>query len=101
MTTLTVSEMETQLREVLAIVQELSGHESQEITGTTKPIGDLAGFDSLTGVESTTMLAERLGCTLGLKRGTVNVFVSPDGCRALTVAEIAKRLPTLRSEEHT
>jgi acyl carrier protein len=95
MTTLSTSEMEAKLREVLAIVQDLSGHEPQEITGITKPIGDLTGFDSLTGVETTTMLAERLGCALGLKRGTVNVFVSSDGCRALTVSEIANRLPTL------
>jgi len=93
------NEVESQLRTVLALVQELSGHEAHEITAGTKPIGDLAGFDSLTGAEATTLLAQRLGCAIGLKRGTANVFVSPDGCRALTVREIAKRLTTLIDNE--
>ena len=94
-----LNEVEKQLRAVLTLVQELSGHEAQEITAATKPIGDLVGFDSLTGAETTTLLAQRLGCSIGLKRGTANVFVSPDGCRALTVTEVAKRLSTLIDSE--
>jgi hypothetical protein len=92
-------EVETQLRTVLGLVQELGGHEVQEITAATKPIGDLMGFDSLTGAEATTLLAQRLGSSIGLKRGSANVFVSPDGCRALTVREIADRLVTLIDAE--
>ena len=97
MGTTSLHEVEQQLRDVLALVQELSGHETQDITAATKPIGDLAGFDSLTGAETTTLLAERLGCPIGLKRGRANIFVSDDGCRSLSVTEIAQRITTLIS----
>ena len=95
MTTASLQEVENELLSVLALVQELSGREAQEIATATKPIGDLDGFDSLTAAETTTLLAQRLDHSIGLKRGTANVFVSPDGCRALTVNEIAQRLASL------
>jgi hypothetical protein len=88
-------DLESQLRAILTQVQELSGHETQEITPDTKPIGDLVGFDSLTGVEATTLLAQKLESSIGRKRWRANLFVSDDGCRALTVREIADRLTTL------
>ena len=74
--------------DVLHQAQEMSGREWAELSIECKPIGDLDGFDSLTAVEATVMIEEKLGCSLE----SDSVFVSEDGKRALTIKEICERL---------
>ncbi len=69
-------------------VQEASGRAVGGIGADTRPIGDAAGFDSLNGVEVTVTLSQSLGHELP----DDNLFVSEDGRRALTIAEIADNL---------
>ncbi len=73
---------------VLREAQELSGRKWSELSIDCKPIGDLEGFDSLTAVEATVMIEEKLGCNLDFD----SVFVSENGKRALTIKEICERL---------
>ena len=76
---------------VLREVQELSGREVCVVDGSTKPIGDLDGFDSLCGVEAGGMLGAKLGVDLSGK----NPFVTNDGTRARTVDEVAAAIRDL------
>lgn len=78
--------------EVLREVQTLSGREWVGLDSSAKPIGDLEGFDSLSGVEATVMIEEKLGLS-DLK--VDSVFVSENGKRALTVEEIVQRIAKL------
>jgi acyl carrier protein len=73
---------------VLREVQELSGRTWTGLADGARPIGDLDGFDSLTAIEATVMLEEKLRCKLDLD----SVFVSDDGKRALSLKEISQRL---------
>ena len=75
---------------ILAVVQvqEASGRAVGGIGAGARPIGDAAGFDSLNGVEVTVTLSQSLGHELP----DDNLFVSEDGRRALTIAEIADNL---------
>ena len=82
-------ELEKAIETVLQEVQRLSGRSVQAIELRTKPIGDLEGFDSLSGLEATVLLAELLNIDIA---PDVNLFVSDDGRRALTVKAIAERL---------
>jgi len=66
-------------------VQEASGRPVGNISGGTRPIQDVAGFDSLSGVEATVILSESLGHDLP---DDYDPFVSKDGRRALSVREI-------------
>ena len=75
--------------QVIAQVQELSGRPSKGIDANTRPIGDVEGFDSLSGVEATVVLSETLGIELG---DDYNPFISEDGKRALSVDDIAENL---------
>ena len=69
---------------VLREVQESSGEAYVDLAGGDEPIGKLDGFDSLTGIEATVILEERLGCEIERS----SVFVSEDENRASTLAEI-------------
>ncbi len=69
---------------VLREVQTVGGQPYVDLAEDDCPINGLDAFDSLLGVEATDMLERRLGCKL--LRETV--FVSEDGKRAATVAEI-------------
>lgn len=71
---------------VLRQVQKTSGRPCPEITETTKPIGDLQGFDSLLAVEATVLLEQKLGCTLA-----DIPFLSESGTRALRFGAIVER----------
>lgn len=73
---------------VLKFVQEMSGREVGEIDEKTSPIGDLAGFDSLCGVEASVYLSEKLEIDIP---GT-NAFVNEKGTKALTVGEMAEAI---------
>ncbi len=78
--------------EVLVGIQTISSRTSAPIDRETKPIGDLPGFDSLSGLEATVELAGRLECAIP---DDVNLFVHERGTRALRVREIAQRLHKL------
>ena len=67
---------------ILIDIQKMSGHEVSEITPKTVPIGDLHGFDSMTGLEFSIMLPAELGCN------EQNMCISEDGETALCVDEI-------------
>lgn len=87
--------IERQLIETLQEVQQIGGHTPIAIDSRTCPIKDLEEFDSLTGVETTILLSIKLKCEFTAGKGDVNVFVSKDERRALTVAEIVDRLDEL------
>lgn len=76
------------LLSVLEEVQGMSGRPCVGLGLDTKPIGDLDGFDSLSGVETTVMIEQRLGCKLEVE----SLFVSEDGKQVLSVREIEDRL---------
>ena len=76
-------------------VQEMSGRPSAGIGVSTCPVGGVEGFDSLSGVEATVMLAESLGTNLP---EDYNPFIAADGNRALSVGEIAETLSTYVGE---
>ena len=75
--------------QAVALVQDLSGRSSVGIGVSTRPVRDMEGFDSLSGVEATVMLSESLGIDLP---EDYNPFVSKDGKRALSVDETADNL---------
>jgi hypothetical protein len=84
--------IEKELMETIREVQELSGHESSQLDHNTCPINDLEHFDSLRGVETTCLLSMKLKCKFKSPKGEINVFVSKDGRRALSIGEIVDRL---------
>ena len=84
-------EIVTKVVQTLAHVQEVSGRSSAGIGASTRPVGGVEGFDSLSGVEATVMLTESLGVDLP---EDYNPFISNDGKRALSVSEIADNLST-------
>ena len=92
---MTEAEVKAIVLDVLLEVQSLSGREWNNLDDKSKPIGSLEGFDSLSAVEATAMLEEKLGCTLELD----SAFVSEDGNHALTLKEISKRLGILLSSK--
>ena len=83
--------------DVLTFVQELSGRKVGDITEQTCPIGDLDEFDSLSGVEASAELSDKLGFELP---GT-NAFVNEQGTRALTVGEMAEVICKFDKEAKT
>ena len=85
-------EIQIAVIDVLREVQTISGRPWMELQPGDKPIGALEGFDSLSGVEATVMVEQRLGCD-GLEIDSM--FVSDDGTHALTIVEIANRISTL------
>jgi hypothetical protein len=78
--------------EALRMIQEMSGRPADEIAEDTIPIGGLAGFDSLNGVEVAVIVG---AISAG---GLVNICVSEDGRRALSVGEIADSVLRLASK---
>ncbi len=73
--------------DVLEEIQQQSGREKCRISGDTRPIGDLDGFDSLNAEEAVVMLSERLGREI-----EENPFVSRSDSRPLRVREVALRI---------
>jgi hypothetical protein len=80
------------LIETVGEVQEMSGCTPIAVDAQTRPIYDLDGFDSLRGAETTVLLAKKLKCEFKAGKGEVNVFVSKDGRKALSVEEAVSRL---------
>lgn len=88
---MTPDEVRSVVLDVLHDVQQISGREWSGLDGDAKPIGSLHGFDSLSGVEATVMVEQKLGCRLDLE----SVFVSDNGKRALTLNQISELLSKL------
>ena len=84
-------EIRSAVAAVLQEVQESGGEAYVDLEGSDEPIGKLDGFDSLTGIEATVMLQERLGCEIERD----SVFVGEDGGRASTLEEICVYLAKL------
>ena len=66
-------------------VQESSGRKPEGIGPNTRPFTDVAGFDSLNGVEATVILSAALGQEL-----PDSVFAPNEGNRILSINEIAE-----------
>jgi len=79
--------------DVLKEVQEISGEEYVNVSPRDKPLGKLGGFDSLKGIEATVMIEERLRRVIECD----SLFVSEDGKRATTLAEICDHLVQISS----
>ncbi|TKJ33171.1 MAG: hypothetical protein CEE38_21160 [Planctomycetes bacterium B3_Pla] len=73
--------------EKLRSIQEMCGKKIVDINEDTVPIGQLAGFDSLTGIEFTT----EIDADIPLDK-SVRLCVSVDGKKPLSVRQIVKRL---------
>lgn len=86
------SEIQTVVLDVLKEIQILGGRAWEGLDPDATPIGALDGFDSLTGVEATVMIEQKLG---GQNLELESLFVSEDGKHALTVAEVAERIAKL------
>lgn len=79
--------------EKLTEIQEISDRKKVPISDNTIPIGELPGFDSMSGVD----FASRIDAVLGI--GDVgNLCASKDGKRALKVGEIADRILEITSK---
>ena len=89
-------EIVTKVVQTVVEVQEVSGRSSVGIGVSTRPVGGVEGFDSLSGVEATVMLSESLGVDLP---DNYNPFISNDGKQALSVGEIAETLSTYVGEK--
>ena len=86
---MSLQEIQSLLLEVLREVQTVSGRAWAGLDLSAKPIGGLDGFDSLSGVEATAIVEQKLGC----RNLAINsIFVADDKKRALTVREIAQNI---------
>ena len=92
---MTSGNIESTVIEVLQAVQTSSGEPYMKLGPDDKPIETLDGFDSLTGIEATVMLEERIGYTIERD----SIFVSEDGSQAATLAEICRHLEELSGSE--
>src|ERR1700741_4388387 len=93
---MTPIEIQAAIFDVLKDVQELSGRQWVPLPATAKPIGVLAGFDSLCSIETTVLLELKLGCA---PLGPSSLFISEDGKRALTVQEVSQRIHKMNAAQ--
>ncbi|WP_437914814.1 acyl carrier protein [Sorangium sp. So ce302] len=84
----TTQHVKEALIKVLVDVQQISGCKCPTLDESTRPIGDLEGFDSLRGLEVTVRIEAALGCSLG----TENIFVSDSKKRAVRLKEVVDRI---------
>ena len=84
--TMTKSELEALLIELVCLLQEMSGREKVSVDANTKPVLDVPGFDSLNGIEITVEVMDRFKLELDFN----NVLIDDD--RALTIAQATERL---------
>ena len=87
---MSVEELVKMIADTLKKLQTMSGRPCGALTGDTTPIGDLVGFDSLSGIELTVMIEALVGTTFK----TDNVLVAHVGGRkrALTVTQAAQQV---------
>ncbi len=81
--------------EAVQQIQMVSGRTLGEIHSGTKPVEDTEGFDSMSGLEATMGLAQSLGRDIRED----NLFVSTDGRRALSVAEVTDNVSKIINGE--
>ncbi len=86
------SELQDIVLTVLQDIQVLGGRPWLGLNPHALPIGELEGFDSLTSIEATVMIEQKLG---GRSFEIPTLFVSEDGKRALSIAEVVDRLATV------
>jgi len=86
---MTADSIHTTVLEVLKEVQKISGRSCEDLDPTAIPIDDLDGFDSITAVEATAMIEQKLGAE---NLNLVTAFVSEDGKRALSIEEVVERI---------
>jgi len=92
------NDVEVQLIEVLQSIQSDSGYNGSQIVGTTCPLSNLEGFDSLLWPVAIGMLATALDVNIPNDK---NIFLSEDGKRPLTISESAAVVCEMVSrEEH-
>lgn len=91
---MTEDQVRNALLDVLREVSEAGGHTWGGVDPSAKPIGALDDFDSLSAIEATVMIEEKLSCNIPLD----SIFVSHDGNRALTVQEIVTQLMTILAD---
>jgi hypothetical protein len=77
----------------IVAIQRRSGDEVPELGSDTVAIHGIPGFDSLRGLE----LSVAMGRVFEVE-DDVNICISDDGKRALTVAEITDKLMTMRQK---
>jgi acyl carrier protein len=90
---MTVDEVVKTIVGVVTELQVASGRVCGELTGKTRPIGDLIGFDSLSAIEATVAIEAALATELD----TDNIFVveNKGRKRAVTITEVAERVVKL------
>ena len=84
-------EIESMIVTVLREVQTISGREWIDLGPESRPVGDLDGFDSLSGVEVTVAIEQKLEC----KFESESIFTSDDGKRALNLKQISDRIANI------
>ncbi|MCT7983101.1 hypothetical protein NG796_07330 [Laspinema sp. A4] len=83
---MTSNEVEVKLIEVLQGIQSDSGYDGSGIVGTTCPLSNLEGFDSMLWPVAISMLAAALDVNIPNDK---NIFLSEDGKRRLNISESA------------
>jgi len=86
-----LNDIEANVITVLKEVQQLSGRTWSDLNPSSKPIGELDGFDSLASIEATAVIEGKLGCKIEQN----SLFLSEDSTRALTIRQICERLAKL------
>ena len=87
---------------LVAVHREIQGDLGQyeaDVTPNTCPLTGLTGFDSPLIPNAVRMVAQRLGVKLPRGAKMRNIYVSPDGKKKLTIAEIAGRFKGLYALE--
>ena len=80
------NEVEVKLIEVLQDIQSDSGYDGNKIAGTTCPLSDLEGFDSMLWPVAISILATMLNINIPNEK---NIFLSEDGVQQLTISQSA------------
>jgi hypothetical protein len=93
----TKDEIRTAVTAAIAEVEERCGRAVPPLPGQTRPVTDLAGWDSLLGVEATLIVEEKIGRELRIE----SIFVTDnDTPSARSVDEIVNVLFDSLSREH-
>ncbi|MCC5899616.1 MAG: acyl carrier protein [Phormidium sp. BM_Day4_Bin.17] len=79
-------DIKDQFLEVLTEIQTDSGYGGTSISGETRPMTDLEGFDSLLCVEAINMLADKLNVEIPSSQ-VHKIVLSEDGKQHLTIDE--------------
>ena len=82
------SEITKEFIRAITKVQNESGRPLGVIDSATKLVEDIQGFDSINGIEAVVILFKSLGC----KPPAEIPFVSKDGKRSLSIAEISNNI---------